>query len=295
MARLTKNERRRNTAVGTATGEAGKFLVVGTAISETVVHQPRGGERRGIGGVAVTIALALAEAGNQVTLVTSVGRGTEGRRVRDLLAETAIRAVIQDSPGPAGHAVINTRGGEQCQASGRWPKQEGLSRLVTREAGNHDCIIADCNITPAELARILDQPGRLTMVNGTTARGCARILKAGLKDLGMLTVNEAEASAMMRAIPTVWESKLMMRLNAHSMLVTRGHNGWDLHRSGEETVRSPAVEVPDHTDFIGCGDYAAAGAVHALVHGLDPELTINRFVRRKLEANVVTPPNPGTA
>ena len=289
MARLTKNERRRNTAVRTATGEAGKFLAAGTAISETVVHQPGGGERRGIGGVAATIALALAEAGNQVTLATSVGRGTEGRRVRDLLAETAIRTVIQDSPGPAGHAVINTRRGEQSRASGRWPKQEGLSRLVAEEARDHDWVIADCNMTPEELARILDQPGRMTMVNGTTTRGCARILKARPKELGMLTVNEAEASAMMRAVPTVWESKLMERLNAHAMLVTRGRNGWDLHRSGEETVSSPAVEVPGHTDFIGCGDYTAAGAVHALAHGLDPKLTINEFIRRKLEYNVVKP------
>ena len=289
MARLTKNQGKSVTETRIATGEAGKFLVVGTAISETVVHQPRGGERRGIGGVAATIALALAEAGNQVTLVTSVGREAEGLRVKKLLAETPIRAVIQDSPGPAGHAVINTRRGEQGRATGSWPKQEGLSRLVAREAGSHDCIIADCNITPAELARILDQPGRLTMVNGTTTRSCTRILKARPRDLGMLTVNEAEASEMMRAVHTVWESQVMERLNAHSMLVTRGHRGWELHRSGEETIRSPAVEVPEQTDFIGCGDYAAAGAAHALVYGLDPELTINTFIRRKLEANVVRP------
>ena len=160
---------------------------------------------------------------------------------------------------------------------------------MAREAGSHNCIIADCNITPAEMARILDQPGRLTMVNGTTIRGCTRILKARPRDLGMLTVNEAEASAMMRAVHTVWESHVIERLNAHSMLVTRGHRGWELHRSGEETIRSPAVEVPEQTDFIGCGDYAAAGAVHALAHKLDPELTINEFILRKLEANVVRP------
>ena len=289
MTGLTKNQRSSVTPTSIATGESGRFLVVGTAISETVIHQPGGEERRGIGGVAATIALALAEAGNQVTLITSVGRGTEGRRVKDFLAETSIRAVIQDSPVPAGHAVINTIRGEQRRASGRWPKQEGLSRLVTREAGDHDCVIADCNMMPKDMAEILDQPGRLTVVNGTTARGCTRILKANPKDLGMLTVNEAEASAMMRAVPTVRESRLMERLNARAMLVTRGSRGWDLYRSGEETVSSPAVEVPERTDFIGCGDYAAAGAAHAMVHGLDPELTINRFVRRKLEANVVTP------
>ena len=106
----------------------------------------------------------------------------------------------------------------------------------------------------------------------------------------MLTVNEAEASAMMRAVPTVRESRLMKRLNARAMLVTRGRTGAGTCTArGKRTVMFPAVEVPEQTDFIGCGDYAAAGAAHAMVHGLDPELTINRFVRRKLEANVVTP------
>ena len=289
MARLTKNQGKSATATWTATGETGRFLVAGTAISETVVHQPGGGERWGIGGVAATIALALAEAGNQVTLVTSVGRGADGLRVKKLLAETPIRAVIKDSPGPAGYAVINTRRGEQGRANGRWPRQDGLSETVAREAKDHDCIIADCNMTEGELRKILDHPGKLTMVNGTTSRGCIRILKARPRELGMLTVNEAEASAMMRAASTIWESQLMERLNARAMLVTRGHNGWDLHRSGEEIISSPAVKVPEHTDFIGCGDYAAAGAVHAMAHGLDPELTINEFIRRKLEANVVGP------
>ena len=289
MTELTKNRRKRITKTGIATGESARFLVVGTAISETVVHQPGGGERRGIGGVAATIALALAEAGNQVTLVTSVGRGPAGLRVRDLLAETPIRAVIRESPGASGHALINTRRGEHLRASGRWPIQHGLSGTVTREARNHDCVITDCNMTPEDMAEILDKPGLLTMVNGTTTRGCTKVLKAKPKNLGMLTVNEAEASAMMRAVPTVRESRLMARLNARAMLVTRGPRGWSLYRFGEENVSSPAVAVPERTDFIGCGDYAAAGAAHAMVHGLDPELTINRFVRRKLEANVVGP------
>ena len=47
-----------------ATRQTARFLVVGTAIAETILHQPGGEERRGLGGVAATIALALAEAGN---------------------------------------------------------------------------------------------------------------------------------------------------------------------------------------------------------------------------------------
>ena len=44
MTRLTKNQRSSVTTTSIATGESARFLVVGTAISETVVHQPGGGE-----------------------------------------------------------------------------------------------------------------------------------------------------------------------------------------------------------------------------------------------------------
>ena len=49
----------------------------------------------------------------------------------------------------------------------------------------------------------------------------------------------------------------------------------------------PAVPAPERTDFIGCGDYAAAGLAHALIHGLDIASTVNEFITRKLQANVL--------
>ena len=72
-----------------ATRQRARFLVVGTAIAETILHQPGGEERRGLGGVAATIALALAEAGNEVTLITSIGQGPEGTRAKNLLGGRA--------------------------------------------------------------------------------------------------------------------------------------------------------------------------------------------------------------
>ena len=85
--------------------------MVGTAIAETILHQPGGEERRGIGGVAATIALALAEAGNEVTLITSIGRGPEGARAKNLLGAAPLHTIIQDSTGAAGYATINTPAG----------------------------------------------------------------------------------------------------------------------------------------------------------------------------------------
>ena len=100
-------------APAVATRQTARFLVVGTAIAETVLHQPGSEERRGLGGVAATIALALAEAGNKVTLITSIGQGPEGTRAKNLLGAAPLRTIIRDSTGAAGYATINTRQGEQ--------------------------------------------------------------------------------------------------------------------------------------------------------------------------------------
>ena len=103
----------------------------------------------------------------------------------------------------------------------------------------------------------------------------------------MITANEAEVQAMMRELgwnnaSTVWQA-----LRARAMLITRAHNGWDFHPGREEAVMSPAVRPPRDTDFVGCGDYAAAGAVHAALHGTDLVQTINEFIGRNLAHNVV--------
>ena len=275
----------------TVTRRTARFLVVGTTITETVLHQHGGGERRGLGGVAATIALALAEAENEVTLITSIGQGPEGKRARELLAAAPLRTIIRNSTGAAGFATITTQQGEQQRANGQWPRATGLGPLAEREINRHEIIIADTNMSPGDLLRMLDHPGKLTMVNGTTTLGTARIPTRWNNRLGMLTVNRAEARALMQRLDCSGEIQLMRRLRAGSMLLTRDSSGWRFYSQDGDMVESPAAPAPEHTDFIGCGDYAAAGAVHAIAHGLDPEATINSFIQRKLEANVVTPRN----
>ena len=272
-----------------AKGAGSNILVVGTTIAETVAHAPGPGERRGLGGVGATIALALGEAGNDVTLLTQVGQGREGDEARRLLAEAPVSAIIRESRGAAGHAVIQTAGGDPRRVNGRWPRAEGISELIDREAARHDVIITDTHMLPADIARALDRPGKLTMVNATTTRGVARIPRRRQHPLGMLTLNQREADALMEQLNCTDPRQLMLRLKAGSMLLTKGRRGWSFHQQDGKRTESPAVAVPDHTDFVGCGDYAAAGAVHAVLHQLDLRKTVNEFISRKLESNVVEP------
>ena len=287
--KLTEGRMERARGTRTAAGSATKFLVVGTAIAETVVHAPLGGKRQGLGGVAATIAAALAQEGNKVTLVTCIGRGDAGRMARRLLEEIPVRTVIRSSSGQAGYATISTRGGEPAEVRGKWPRAIGLAPLAEREIGDHQVLITDTNIEPGEIRRILDHPGIITMVNGTTTRGVVRIPMGMNNPLGMITINRQEARALMQRAGTVREEALPAMLGTESLLITLDQQGWKFHRRDADTLTSPAAPVPEHTDFVGCGDYAAAGAVHAVANRLDPRETINAFISRKLHDNVVDP------
>ena len=288
MRELTENEPQRTGGTRIAAGTAARFMVVGTTIAETVLHIPLGSRRRGLGGVAATIALALAQEGQDVTLVTSIGRGPMGKEARRLLDETSISTTVRESRGEAGHATISARNGEPVQHRGRWPRAEGLAPLVERELAYHQVVIADTNMPPEDIRRILEHPGKLTMVNATTTRGAARIPRRMENPLGMITVNRAEARALMQWVKTDSEREMMRRMGTDTLLVTLDQQGWRLQQQGGEMVASSAVAVPENTDFVGCGDYAAAGAVQALLHGLEPRETINRFIRRKMEINTAT-------
>ena len=274
-----------------------RFLVMGTAINETVLHQESGRARHGLGGVAATMAIALAETGNQVTLVTAVGTGQHGEEVRRLLGDAPYRAVILDRKYAAGYARIPTLKGEQKRAEGRWPRILDLQDTVLRETPGCAAVLMDCNLNEDEMNAILmAAPEALSLVNGTTTRRSLTLRRTTDIRKSAVTLNRQEARNLMQGpIPAASEQELPGRLNAGCVLVTRGPGGWDLHQEPDQEDAStrtavstrPAVPAPERTDFIGCGDYAAAGLAHALIHSLDIASTVNEFIARKMQANVI--------
>ena len=80
-------------------------------------------------------------------------------------------------------------------------------------------------MTPGNPLQLLDHPGKLTMVNGTTTLGTARIPTRWNNRLGMLTVNRAEAQALMQRLNCYGEKEMMRRLRAESMLLTWPQGG----------------------------------------------------------------------
>ena len=288
---------RTSTPPAAGAGTAARVVVVGTAIKETVRHGTQG-QRHGIGGVAGNMAEALAWAGNPVTLVASIGRGPAGQEAVRLLTERNIRVEAIWSNQEAGYGVIETRNGEQGRARGRWPMPGGLWRLVDRLDGEWDAIASDAHMGQDDLRRVLERPGKLTLANGTSARAVIKIMNARVPGLDIAALNAPEMDAVLlagtarpslgtatevRRVETAWKA-----LRVRMLLATGGARGWTLI-GPDGAVSSEAAAAPPRTDFVGCGDWAAAGALHAMLHGLEPEATINDFIGAKLRANVVEP------
>ena len=265
------------------------FLVVGTAIIETITHRPQGGSRRSIGGVAGTIALALKNSGEQVKLLTAIGEGPQGDECAELLNELGLADAVQRRRGAAGYTRINTINGKRGRAEGSWPRLHGLAKTASDIAPNYHCVITDCCMPPGQIKQTLDQPGKHNMVNGTTTRRAAQIMETRDTPKTLVTLNQAEARTLMMEARVRHESRLMNAIRTRNLLITRGSQGWTLYGENGE-ASSPAVTVPEYSDFIGCGNYAAAGAIRTLLRNLDPVETINQAISTKLAMNVVPPP-----
>ncbi len=136
-----------------------RFLVAGTAITESIVHHPQGGSRTRLGGVAATMAIALAQAApphtvqqqHSVTLITQAGADEAGEQTRRLLAREQMETIMLDGPNPSGEAIIETMRGEQSRARGKWPHPSRVAQHAAQLAPEFDCTIIDCTLSPKDI------------------------------------------------------------------------------------------------------------------------------------------------
>lgn len=268
-----------------------QFLVIGTAIPEMVIHKPHGGTRSGIGGVAATMALALAEAGNQVTLLTTIGQGPHAQDLRQHLRDAPFRAMVLNRSHKSGHAQIETVAGQHHTARGSWPRLTTVAKAAAKLAPHHEAVLVDCNVASTDLFQVLNHPHTLRIINGTTSSACKAILDPRLPEGTIITLNGPETRVISAKLGSDSPTKLATACRAAGTLLTKGAKGWTYYNNDLE-IHSEAVQVPRNTDFVGCGDYATAGLAHALLHGEDIKNTVNDFITRKLNANVVDIPRP---
>jgi pseudouridine kinase len=139
--------------------------------------------------------------------------------------------------------------------------------------GSASWVVADCNLAPATLARVL-QRGRQTgipvAVDAVSTPKVAR-LPADLTGVTVLFCNHDEARALLLAhgrAATGDDAQLALRLRdagADAVVLTRGPSGVVIAGpDGASTVPAAPAAVVDVT---GAGDALVAGTVAALVRG----------------------------
>ncbi len=267
------------------------FLVLGSATLETVIHSHDQRRRVQTGGVAAQIATALASQARRTTIMATVGDDRNGSTIRDLLARSNVNLTSLHTNTESGHSTIVTHQGEHLSAKGHWPKYNVASILTHSITKDITGILIDTNATPAAISDALTTANEMavpSLVTAATKRGALHILQAGPVLRTAVTMNHRECNAIMNHTGVSLETELLDHLHTQFLLITNGDQGWTLHHR-EAQIHSPAPTPPSDTDFIGCGDYAAAGLMISIVDNIDPTEIINHLISLRMELNRLPP------
>ena len=250
--------------------------MIGTALPERATRQETGQHRYHTGGVAAIMARELALAGNQVTLLTAASPGAHAAKLGENLRALGITPVIvpqitadRREPG----VNILTNNGNPIRAVGHWPKLASMAPQVTTLTREHEWTLISLNITPEDRIAALRLAEHLA-VNATTKNLATQAV--ALKGQRLLTMNQQEMQAIMARARA--GQSLHDATGATTTMVTNGARGRVIHDAGKSPRAAAAVRVPPGTDYIGAGDAATAGLVHAMAHKLDQDETVDRFI-----------------
>ena len=262
-----------------------RYLVVGNALTETIIRSEDGANRIHIGGVGAIMARELAEAGADVTLLTTAPAGWPADEIRAALTVTGVTAVVVPGDPPQAKqsgATITTRKGGPIRAQGSWSRMGGIRREITRMAPEFDWTLVSLTLRADDLTAAAVSSRNLAV--NATSKGLAPMTVSTARK-SVCTMNQIEAAQIVRAVGARGPTELPEALDTGTVMVTRGARGRTIYRRGQEPETSEPVPVPEGTDFIGAGDAATAGLVMALACGLDVGETVDRSITALLERN----------
>jgi pseudouridine kinase len=281
----------------------GPILVIGSASLDIVgrVSEPikfatsnPGVLRASVGGSARNIAENLARLGMQAILVSAVGDDPEGDRV---LGETSAAGVdvdhclrLEGQRTGAYLAVLDEQGGlhlgldDMPTVAAITPEHLRSCAHLFKDAS---ALVIDANLPPKSLAMAISiaRRNRVPVVADTTSVSLARRLQPHLKDLWLITPNEAEAEALCpRPVPHADPSRA---IEAARYLVSQGV-GIVVISMAEFGVGYATADSSGHisalqTEIIdptGAGDALTATLLFALLN----EIPLDEAVRLGISA-----------
>ena len=256
------------------------YLVIGNAINETVIRTEDGAKRRHTGGVGAIMARELALNGQEVTFLTTAPTGTAAREMEKDLAKGRLRPVIV--PGnPAqrvdGKVQVQVTKGEPVTFFGHRPRMTGLAEEIRQLAPLHEWTLIALTLTDQDLAAVSSLANNLA-VNATAKQLVHRIKK--VPRLAALTMNRNEYALLAKTgISHAAPEDLPMKFKGATVMITRGARGRSVYAPATPPNHRPAPELAAGTDYIGTGDAATAGLVHAMNAGEDHGELIDAYIR----------------
>jgi D-glycero-beta-D-manno-heptose-7-phosphate kinase len=238
----------------------------------------------GCGANAIANLCAL---GAQVQAIGLLGSDDTGRKLRTLLKEAgADDSAIFEVPGPTATKTRvlaggkNTRRQQIVRIDRDGPGAPGaqLTQKLVQALESLECdaiLVSDYGL--GLLAKPLVEAVRALAAQGRTVCVDARHGLAQYSGVTLAKPNEVELEAAVgRPIgddPLALEQagrELLQKLQAQSLLVTRGRSGMALLRPGAATALVPVHGSADAVDVTGAGDTVMAATTLALAAGADP-------------------------
>ena len=273
------------------TPEQPHFVSLGSATLETVIHNPDQ-LRAQVGGVAAQMASALASQGYRATLLCRMGNDRTGQSIRQMLALLKVELSSLGSIPASGSSIAETLNGKLTYCTGHWPRYTMNAANAKRIPKDAAALLIDTNAKRESIAdtiSVANIRGIPTLVNATTIRGAIRLLEAGTSPRTAVTMNRHECLAILNQSTIRHDTELLDFLNTEYLLITDSYQGWTLHHR-DGSIHSTAPDPPANTDYIGCGAYASAALMMAIVNNTEPAGVINALISLRMQLNTVTNP-----
>ncbi|MEM9429052.1 MAG: PfkB family carbohydrate kinase [Pseudomonadota bacterium] len=231
------------------------------------------------GGVALNVALALAELGERPVLLAYTGRDEPGDTLLRLAAKRGvdIGSVARGSAPTDAYVTIEAPSGAVVAAVAdcRALETAGCSILGPVGASEVDGdVVIDTNLAPATLKALVGHPSltgaRLAVLPASNGKPLPLDLFAGRPDVTVYLTRLETERALGRPCPdTIAAATALLEHGLARALVTDGAEAVALaDAGGMVTATPPAVAVKGTT---GAGDVLAAHHIGADRRGLDPK------------------------
>jgi pseudouridine kinase len=277
---------------------ASSFDVKGRTLEPLVLGTPNQGIiRSSRGGVGRNIAENLARLGVPTTLLSAVGTDGAGQRLMAQTAESGVDVsqVLVDSQGRTGSyvAILDHLGAldvsiyDMLISNRITPRFLNDRRRLFRDAA---MVVIDASLSPATLKTIfrLAQKYQTPVCADPTSKNLAHGLHPYLKQLHMVTPNQAEAEALLERGSidgrdgAIAAAKQLVAQGVQIAVITLSEMGV-CYATSNESGHVPALDI-DIVDLTGAGDALSA----ATIFGLLEDMPIDEAIRLGVSAAALT-------